>query len=243
MKRLISIGLLVCLSVGLLAGLSMPARAMNDPEQRLVKLAQDLVLAKHPEWAGLNIKVTLKFADKLIGDLRGMDDNASMSVMEGYENVNPVGSVILPVAVISGAETKKMFVRAQVEVFKSVVAAADTIKRNETITAEQLKLMEKDIAMVPQKYYEKTEQLVGTEAKTNIPENSTLYDWMVREKPLVRRGDAVMLLVTSDNVMVKTKGTALTDGYLGKEVVVKRADVNKTLKGNLISKGEVEVKL
>jgi flagella basal body P-ring formation protein FlgA len=44
-------------------------------------------------------------------------------------------------------------------------------------------------------------------------------------------------------LLVKTKGVALEDGYLGKKMKVKSKGSKKFLEGSLISPTEVEVKL
>ena len=117
------------------------------------------------------------------------------------------------------------------------------IKRGEAISPEDLALEERDIAVIPQKYFEDINKVANTESKTTIPKNSTIFEWMIKEIPLVHRGEEVAILVTAPNLMVKTVGIALEDGYLGKGIKVKRQETNKTLEGLLVSSDEVEVRL
>ena len=151
--------------------------------------------------------------------------------------------MIFPIEVATSADRKKIFVRAKVEVFKNVVIANRRINRGEEITLDDLAFESRDIAVVPQKYYEDVALVVETEAKTSIPKNSTIYEWMIKEIPLVHRGDQVAILVTGPNLSVKTLGRALEDGYLGKMIKVRRVESDKTLEGTLISSDEVEVRL
>jgi len=236
------LSLLLIMSL-LIVNWSLSARALDNPEQKLAEVIEDYVITRYPDWIGLEIRVTFKHANKIFEDLRGVDEDADFEIVEVYKDFKPVGNVIFPIKVSAGGISKKLFIRARVEVFSKVVVAQKGIKRGEIITDEDLALEERDIAMLPQKYFEKLEQVVETEAKTTIPKESTIFEWMIKEIPLVHRGDEVSILVTAPDLVVKTKGMVLEDGYLDKKIKVKRVESNKTLEGILISPDEVEVKL
>ena len=150
-----------------------------------------------------------------------------------------------PIIVTSGEKSKKIFIRSKVEVFYKVVAAQKRIKRGELVEEEDVALKKRDIAMLPQKYFENLDQVIGTETKTTIPKGSTIFEWMIKKPPLVHRGDEISILVKGSNLLVKTKGIVVEDGYLGKmtKVRVKSEDSKKIIEGILISADEIEVKL
>ena len=81
------------------------------------------------------------------------------------------------------------------------------------------------------------------ETKTAVARNGTIFEWMIKEIPIVRRGDEVSILVKVPNMLVRTTGTALEDGYEGKllRVKVKGRDAKDRLEGRLVSSNEVEV--
>lgn len=225
---------------------ALPAQALDDPEQALTEVIEDYVMTKYPEWIGYEIKVSLKYADKIYDSLAEYDEeDVDLSVMEIYRDFKPVGNVIFPILITTKDSSRKIFVRAKVEVFKNVVIANRRIKRGEEIMAEDLSYESRDIAVLPQKYFENIVQVANTEAKTSIPKNSTVFEWMIQEVPLVHRGDNVLVVVTAPNLTVKSEGKVLEDGYLDKKikVKVKREDESKTLEGILVSSDEVEVKL
>jgi flagella basal body P-ring formation protein FlgA len=217
--------------------------ALENPEEKVTKAIQDYVIAKYPDWAGLKIQVGYKSADRIFEELRGLEGEAGFKILEVYADFKPVGNVILPIEVSAGETRKKIFVRAKIEVFKNIVVAARQIKRAEIISADDLALEERDITMLPHQYYEDVRLVANTEAKTTIPKNSTIFEWMVKEIPLVKRGDEVAIFVSSPDLLVKTKGVALEDGYRGQEIKVKRENSKKTLEGVLVAPGEVEVNL
>ncbi len=219
------------------------AVALDNPEKALTDVIEDYVMTTYPDWIGYDIKISLKYADKAIDYLREIEGDVDLRVVEVYRDFKPVGNVIFPIEVATDTSRERVFVRAQVEVFKNVVIANRRIKRGEEITPEDLALESRDISVVPQKYFEDIAQVADTEARTSIPKNSTIYEWMIKEIPLVHRGDEVAILVTGPNLTVKTMGRALEDGYLGKMIKVKRLESDKTLEGFLVSPTEVEVRL
>ncbi|MFC1511525.1 flagellar basal body P-ring formation chaperone FlgA [Candidatus Margulisiibacteriota bacterium] len=232
----------------LLAGLlglvlAVSVSALNNPEAELNKVIEDYIITQQPNLAGLEIRVTFKYADRIFDSLRGLSGEPEFRIVQTDKDFKPVGNVIFPIEVTSGQTARKIFIRAKVEVFKDIVVAKKRIKRGQTIGQADLSLEARDIAMLPQKYFAKLDNVIGSETKTNIPKNSTLYEWMVKEVPLVRRGDTLAVLVKAPNLLIKTQGQALSDGYLNKKMKVKREDSKTAIEGILISAKEVEVNL
>ncbi len=223
--------------------LAVPARALDNPEEKIAKIIEDLVIARHPEWVDSDIRVTFKYADEIFEGLRKLEGDVDFKVVEVYKEFKPVGNIILPIEVSSDGSTRKVFIRAKVEVFQKIVVASKYIKREEIIGEDDLTLEERDIAMLPPKYFEDSILVIDTEARTSIPKKSVIFEWMIKEIPLVHRGDEVSILVKGSNLLVKARGTALEDGYLDKKIKVKSKKSDKTVEGTLISSDEVEVTL
>jgi len=234
-----------------------PCPAMDNPEKELTKVIENYVKEnyvkeKYPDWADLDIQVSFKFADKVFNMLREFEGKVDLAILPTYKDFKPIGNVIFPIEVSSGdflkkVFVKKVFVRAKVSVFKDIVVAAKKIKRGGKIEADLLTLQKRDIAMLPQKYFTEMIEVKNSEAKTTIPKNSTIFAWMVKEIPLVRRGDKVTIVLKGPNLLLKTRGVLLEDGYKGKTVKVRpQIGSSKTktiLDGLLISDNLVEVKL
>ena len=164
-------------------------------------------------------------------------------VADAYQDMKPVGNVIVPIEYSAGEKPEKVFIRAKIEVIKDVVMASRPIKRGTIIDEQDLKLEKRDICAVPQNYFERSEQILFTEAKTNIPKNSLIYDWMIKEVPLFHRGEEVTIQMGLDNLSIKSTGIALEDGYPGKPIRIKRKGSDKILDGTVLSSKVVEVKI
>jgi len=235
----------ILIILSLVFGVAFSVLALQDSEQKITQVIQDFVSAKNPEWGELKIIVDLKNGDKIADILKDIPEDASLRIVQVFDDFNPIGNVIFPIQIsdVSGEALIKVFARAKVEVFKQVVCSARQINRGQKIETEDLKLEERDIAMLPNQYYSDLMQVVSSETKTIIPKNSTLFGWMIREIPMIRRGSQVKLVVTTDGLLVRAEGVALEDGYLNKEIKVKRIQSGKILVGLVNSPEEVEVNI
>ena len=235
------VGLISLLMLGGL--LSAPGLAMNDPEGELTRTIKDYVLTKYPSWDSEGIKVNYKMADKLFEEMKAISGEAQLKILEAYSSFKPVGSVILPVQISSETVNKRVLVRARIEALRRIVVAANQIPKGQAITGADLKIEERDVALLPQKYFVDNSFVLNKEAKISIPANSTIFEWMVGEAPLIHRGDEVNILANNPGITVKVKGEALEDGQIGSEIKVLRKDSKKILQGKIVSPTEVEVKI
>lgn len=217
------------------------ARALDNPEAKVTAVIKEFILAKNPAWSPTEIKVTYKTAAKTFAQLADLPADAQFKILEAYPEFKPAGNVIFPLQATSVTGSVKFLLRAKVEVLKPIAAAAKLIKKGQKIEAADLSWVERDVALLPQKYFIAPEQLQALEAKIAIPENSTIFEWMVGPPPLVRGGQEVILVANAAGLTVKARGQALSDGYLDELIQVKRLDANKVLKGKVISAAEVEV--
>jgi flagella basal body P-ring formation protein FlgA len=222
-----------------------PVVALANPEEKIAAAIKNSVAAAYPEWAQSDIRVNFKYADRVFEGLRDMGEGVVFEIVDPREDFKPVGDVIFPIQAEDGNDCRKIFIRAEVGVFKNVVTAANRIPRGALIARDDLTLTERNVAALPQNYFVSFEAVLATEARTLIAKNSAIFDWMIKEVPLVRRGDEVSVLVKGANLLVRTEGVVLADGYYGKwlKVKVKGRDARESLEGRLISSGEVEVLL
>jgi flagella basal body P-ring formation protein FlgA len=235
----VMIGLTVCCLDGLV-GL---ASAIDQPERALIETVKNFALEKYPSWSGLEIKVTLKQADKLIDELKDLKGDLKLKITENYYSLRPAGNTILPIQYLASGRLIKTFLRAQIEVRKKIVTATRQIKRGQSLEPESVQLAERDIALLPQTFFDDPKKVIGAEAKTLITQNSVVLEWMVKRPPLIRRGAAVTIALISDNLLVKCQGVALEEGYAGGIIDVQRKDNRIRLKGKVINNNQVEVRL
>lgn len=229
--------------IGLMAGIALPCLAMDNPEQRVTETIKSYIVNKYPDWPKEEINLTFKMAEAVFAAMKNVPESASLEVIEVYPDFKPVGNIVFPIRASYGEQVQKFMVRAKVEVIRDVVAASKLIKKGKVIEPADLKIDSRDVALLPRKYFVNFDPLLSEEAKISIPENSTVFAWMIGDVSLVHRGSQVTLVVSAPGLAVKTKAEALEDGGLGSEIKVKRVDSNKIVAARIISPSEVEVKL
>ena len=216
--------------------------AMDNPEAKLTAVIKDFILTKYPNWSKDEISLTFKQPEKFFEELKGLDEGAQFSLLEVYPDFKPAGNVIFPVLITSGEKAQKILLRTKVAVKKNIAAAARLIRKNKVLESADVKFEERDVALLPEKYFTEN-SMTGKEAKISIPAGSTIFDWMVGERPLIRRGAEVTLIVSAPGLTVRARGQALVDGYADSEIKIKRSDSKKTITARVLSASEVEVKL
>ena len=217
------------------------ASAINDPESRIAKVIRAHIAARYPSWSGEEIRLTFKFADKDFSRIAKFPEEAKVSILQTYADFKPVGNVIFPIEVSSNGNDYKFFLRTNVAVIRPVVAAARNVKKGKLLEAADFKIERRDVAMMPEKYYVEYSTMLGKESKLSIPSGSTVFEWMVGDLPLIRKGSEVTIVVTGDGLEVKAKGTAQEDGYQGGEIKVKTKDSKTVVSGKVVSADEVEL--
>ena len=220
-----------------------PSLALDDSQLQLEDVIKSYILSKHPEWTGLAINITFKSADKTFAYLQGLEGNVNIEILEGYKDFKPVGSVIFPVKISGKNKSKKIFLRTKVEIIKEVVVARHYIARKAIITKDDVKLGKRDIAMLPPNSIDDVKYIIGSETKTSISTKSVIFPWMYKAEPQLHRGDKVVIRVIAPNLLVKTDGIALGDGYVGRKLKVKRKGTKVAVEGILVSSNVVEVRL
>ncbi|PIS29996.1 flagella basal body P-ring formation protein FlgA [Candidatus Saganbacteria bacterium CG08_land_8_20_14_0_20_45_16] len=221
--------------------LAVPVLGLNNPKQIVIDIIKNYVVKQNPDFSKAVIKVACRYADKDFAWLADLTNEAKLEILESSFDSKGLGDVIFPFKASFGQEKKKFFIRAKVVVLLKSVVAQQGIKRGAEIKADDVTLIERDVARLPTTYFTSLKAVIGTEAKTTIPKNSVIFSWMIREIPLTRRGDEVTIVVKGEGVLIKTHGEALTEGYLDKPIVVRPVGSKETLDGILVSDNEVEV--
>ncbi|MDI6731489.1 MAG: flagellar basal body P-ring formation chaperone FlgA [Candidatus Margulisbacteria bacterium] len=220
-----------------------PSVALTDPEHIISEKIRSFVLAKHPAWAKDDIRITFKYPEDTFEKIAAYGDKAAVKIGQVSHLFRPAGSVIFPIEVKENNKTAKYLIRAKIEVFRKIVAASKTLRRKEIIAPDDITIEAKDIALLPEKYFYSVDDVLTREVKSSIPKRSVIFEWMIKKKPLLHRGEKVTILVISDKVKIETRGIAMDEGNMGDEISVKCDESKKTLKAKIVAADKVEVKL
>ena len=159
-----------------------------------------------------------------------------------YKNMKLKGDfAVLVEAVNKNGKIDKYYLWVKVKIIKSIYKANNLIKRRSVITREDLIKEKRDISELHEKVVINKNDIIGKEAKFNILPGRILLSWMVREVPLVRNRDEIVIVARNKEVEVTAQGIALEDGNLGEEIKVKNISSDKMFVAKVIGEKKVVV--
>jgi flagella basal body P-ring formation protein FlgA len=228
---------------GLLGNPGFGAYVSNDVPSRITKAIISYLVIKDPSYSGKRIEVSYKYADRVFRDLKTRSGKVAFSIAELYPDFKPVGNVIVPIQVIvDDVPKEKIFLRTKVSVFDRIVVAKKRLKRGDVISSFEAAIEERDVAALNPSIIKDIGLVIGKEAKTFIPNGNPVYDWMIKERPVVKKNEKIKITSGSNNILVAAAGISLEDGNLGSEIKVKNLSSGKELIGVVTGTGEVKVK-
>lgn len=118
------------------------------------------------------------------------------------------------------------------------LVATQPIRKGERLGAHNLALRELD-ATFEDRGFGDLGEVEGKNARAFVAAGKPLTRSLVESPPLIRRGDAVKVLVRSGAVVVEASGTALRDAREGESLPVQLADSKKHLQAVCVDAGVV----
>jgi flagella basal body P-ring formation protein FlgA len=229
--------------LSLAANTSYGTYVSNDVPSRITKAIISYLIAKDPHYSGKKIEVSYKYADRIFRDLKARKGKVTFSIAELYPDFMPVGNIIVPIHVIvDDVPKEKIFLRTKVSVFDRIVVARTRLKKGDIISSAEAATEERDIAVLNPNIIKGMDNVLGKEVKTFIPSGNPIYEWMIKDKPLVKKNEKVRIVAGGQNIVVAAVGLSLEDGDLGSEVKVRNAGSGKELIGVVTGTGEVEIR-
>jgi flagella basal body P-ring formation protein FlgA len=153
-----------------------------------------------------------------------------------------LGSEPLSVSIfVSGELYKKIWVTADIEVRSQVVMVAKPLGRYQPIRADQLKLVEVDLAEVPSQAIRRMDEAVGMRAKRRMYPKTILRRDYVEAPYVVQRGDLVKIVARSEVLQLTAQGITKERGRRGERIRVENVDSKKQIYATVVNASTVEV--
>jgi len=215
----------------------------NPVPGKITKVIIKYLISKDPNLEGKKMDVSYKYADRTFKELKYRSGNVSFEVAELYPDFKPLGNVIVPIQVIvDGVEKEKLFLRTKVSVFDKIVVAKKRLKRGDLLDGDAIALEERDIAALSTAVIRDDSLALGKEAKTFIPQGNAVYEWMIKDRPMVKKEDKVNVIAGSQNLTVNAKGISLDDGLMGQTIRIKNPVSGKEFTAVVTGTEEVTVR-
>lgn len=215
----------------------------SQVSNKVSKAIIQFLVSKDSKFLSKKVSVEYKYADKIFKDLSYRKGDVTFTIVEMYPDFKPLGNVIIPVqVVVDGEDKEKIFLRTKVSVFDRIVVAGHRLEKGNIIGSAEVVLDERDIAVINQEYYTDIDQLLGKEVKTYIPKGNTIYNWMIKQKSLIKKNDKVRIISTGEAIVLEVQGLALQDGVLGQQIMVRNIDSGKEIDAIVAGATEVIIK-
>ena len=139
--------------------------------------------------------------------------------------------------------TKKVLVRAKVDVFDNVLVAKGVIDKGSKIEKTDLIEVKKDISKEKIGFMAENQQIIGQHARRDIFENESVSDRLVGRPILVEKGMPVKVVFKSKNLTLSNTGKAMKSGRKGDVIPVRTLRSKKIVYTVVIDSKNVEVAL
>lgn len=137
----------------------------------------------------------------------------------------------------------KLYITSKFNVYGNVVYAATTIPRAHTIQLSDLEIKEEAINAHYYASFNTTESIKGMIAKRSIRQGSVIQANLLQAPKLVKRGDDVVIVASSESIMIRMRGTAMQDGELGQQINVRNNQSARIVRARVSEAGLVNVTL
>jgi len=189
-------------------------------------------------------------ADQLRQELRGTIPDVLLPKGDLEWQVSPVGRNIsatgersyLVVARVNGQDAWRTTVRLKQKVYHEVVVAVRPIRRNQTIAAEDVKLLRKPLAETSASgAVTSLDQALGKQARRPVGPNEILTSDMVLQPHAVEEGGRVRVVYRAPGILLEVFAVSMVHGRIGDFIPVKNLQSGKIVYGIIEEGGTVRV--
>lgn len=163
---------------------------------------------------------------------------------EANPNEDFLGQVQLVLIIRSlSSETVRIPIRAKIEGEAKVIVTTKGIRKDQIISNSDVKEELRWLSSMGQQVQPAMTfaEVVGKASKKAISGNQLIDLGSIEMPPVVKRGDAVTIIVKTPNLIVTCAGEARDDGRAGETIPVFNSMAKKEIKGKLQSNGDVVI--
>jgi len=135
----------------------------------------------------------------------------------------------------SGSKPWKVFVQVSTLVYKPVVVANRPLRKGASITADDVRLEERDITRLGNRYLTDLSQLDGHILKRDVPDQAVLSEQTLDVQNIIKRGQSITLMAGHSSLSVRMRGEALDSAAKNERVRVKNLSSNRVVEGVVLS--------
>lgn len=146
-------------------------------------------------------------------------------------------------ALQNGRFKTKLSLKISVDGWVQTVMTKRAMTRGEIFSAEHIAVARRRLSELPKHFINSADMVIGNEAFQNLPANAVLNKQMIKERPVMLKGNQVKVQVISGNLTLIAQGVLLEDGYRGRMVKVRILNFagQKVVQAQVINADEVKM--
>lgn len=153
-----------------------------------------------------------------------------------------LGKKTLNVAVlVNGKEYAQVRMNGDLQLYGEVVCLSRPVPRHTVLSPDDLLTTRQNISMLGADLLRESGTAVGKRLKSSLQGGALLFQHLLEEPPLVKRGDRVTILAQSQRFRVTVPGEVREPGTLGELVQVKNLMSRRVIFAKVVDAGHVEV--
>ena len=155
----------------------------------------------------------------------------------------PIGNTTVQVRCAAAGNPWALNIPARVQVYAEAMVAARPLTRGIPLTRDDIARKRVDLASLGSGVLTDSQQAVGKKLRYPVAAGTVLSSGVFESKPLVRRGQTVVVISGSPGFEVRATGEALADGQNGDRIQVRNRQSRKLLEGQVEAAGIVRIPL
>ena len=140
-----------------------------------------------------------------------------------------------------GQRPWRLFLNADVTIQAKAYVAKTPLARGSKIQAGSVELRSVTINQAHGGIFQDDRGLVGMEMRRSVAGGTLMTPGLLTAPEVVARGDRVVISAQVASIVVSSRGTALSDGRQGEQILVKNESSDRTVKAIVTGPGQVEV--
>lgn len=253
MKEKLRGGLLLVAACGLLVAWGLPvvaAGATGDGAEGAATAGQRLERAEFEKiFRDVVNQASIWPAEELrVSGFGAIPDNIELPAgkltyrLESPPQPNRLGRQSIAVLLlVDGREQGRVRLSGDLARIGEVVCLSDRAGRGRILNAADLTVIRREITMLDQARPVSLAEAVGKQLRVSLQAGAILYDHLLVDPPLVKRGDRVTIIARGGQVQVAAIGEVRETGARGEWVRVKNLTSRREIQARVVESGLVEV--
>ena len=125
---------------------------------------------------------------------------------------------------VDGKVLRKLPVRTYVKLYKEVVIAKDTIKRDQVITETDLMKVRRNVDRMSNSYVTEENEIIGKVSSRAINPNEVIRGNTLSKASIISAGDRLLIVFETPNLKLSAPGVSLQKGAFGERIQVRNLE-------------------